>query len=106
MRLTWDDFADLSEIVPLLARVYPNGSADVNQFHQAGGMQFLIRDLLGAGLLHEDVKTVWGTGLSGYANFALNGFTPALYRPSIAPNAHKVPRMAWKTMSAPPVYHT
>jgi len=66
MRLTWDDFADLSEIVPLLARVYPNGSADVNQFHQAGGMQFLIRDLLGAGLLHEDVTTVWGTGLSGY----------------------------------------
>ena len=66
IRLTWDDFADLSEIVPLLARVYPNGSADVNHFHQAGGMQFLIRDLLGAGLLHEDVKTVWGTGLSGY----------------------------------------
>ena len=66
IRLTWDDFADLSEIVPLLARVYPNGSADVNQFHQAGGMQFLIRDLLAAGLLHEDVKTVWGTGLDGY----------------------------------------
>ena len=66
IRLTWDDFADLSEIVPLLARVYPNGSADVNHFHQAGGMQFLIRDLLGTGLLHEDVKTVWGTGLSGY----------------------------------------
>jgi phosphogluconate dehydratase len=66
IRLTWDDFADLSEIVPLCARVYPNGSADVNQFHQAGGMQFLIRDLLAAGLLHEDVKTVWGTGLGGY----------------------------------------
>jgi phosphogluconate dehydratase len=66
LRLTWDDFADLSEIVPLLARVYPNGSADVNQFHKAGGMQFLIRDLLSAGLLHEDVKTVWGTGLGGY----------------------------------------
>jgi phosphogluconate dehydratase len=66
IRLTWDDFADLSEIVPLCARVYPNGSADVNQFHAAGGMQFLIRDLLGEGLLHDDVKTVWGTGLSGY----------------------------------------
>jgi phosphogluconate dehydratase len=66
MRLTWDDFADLSEVVPLLARVYPNGPADVNQFHQAGGMQFLIRELLGAGLLHEDVTTVWGTGLDGY----------------------------------------
>jgi phosphogluconate dehydratase len=44
------------------ARVYPNGSADVNHFHAAGGMQFLIRDLLDAGLLHEDVKTVWGSG--------------------------------------------
>ena len=66
IRLTWDDFADLSEIVPLLARVYPNGSADVNQFHQAGGMPFLIRELLSAGLLHEDVRTVWGSGLSGY----------------------------------------
>ena len=66
IQLTWDDFNDLSEVVPLLARVYPNGSADVNQFHQAGGMQYLIRELLGAGLLHEDVKTVWGTGLRGY----------------------------------------
>ncbi len=64
--LTWDDFHDISEVVPLLARVYPNGSADVNQFHQRGGMQFLMRELLGAGLLHEDVKTVWGTGLKGY----------------------------------------
>ncbi|MCB1502694.1 MAG: phosphogluconate dehydratase [Bauldia sp.] len=66
IRLTWDDFADLSEVVPLLARVYPNGSADVNQFHQAGGMQFLIRDLLSAGLVHDDVKTVWGSGLGSY----------------------------------------
>jgi phosphogluconate dehydratase len=66
IQLTWDDFHDLSEVVPLLARVYPNGSADVNQFHQAGGMQYLMRELLGAGLLHEDVKTVWGTGLRGY----------------------------------------
>ena len=66
IRLTWDDFADLSEVVPLLARVYPNGSADVNQFHAAGGMQYLIRELLGAGCCIEDVKTVWGTGLDGY----------------------------------------
>jgi phosphogluconate dehydratase len=64
--LTWDDFADLSETVPLLARVYPNGSADVNQFHEAGGMQFLMRELIAAGLLHEDVRTVWGSGLTGY----------------------------------------
>ncbi len=66
IHLTWDDFADLSEVVPLLARVYPNGSADVNDFHKAGGMQFLMRELIGAGLLHEDVRTVWGSGLNGY----------------------------------------
>jgi len=67
IELTWDDFAALSEAVPLLARIYPNGLADVNHFHAAGGMGFLIRELAGAGLLHADVKTVWGTGLGGYA---------------------------------------
>jgi phosphogluconate dehydratase len=66
LALTWDDFADLSEVVPLLCRIYPNGIADVNQFHAAGGMAFLIRELIGAGFLHEEVKTVWGTGLGGY----------------------------------------
>ncbi|HEX9904162.1 MAG TPA: phosphogluconate dehydratase [Propylenella sp.] len=64
--LTWDDFSDLSETVPLLARIYPNGLADVNHFHAAGGMGFLIGTLLDTGLLHEDVRTVWGSGLSGY----------------------------------------
>ncbi len=64
--VTWDDFADLSEVVPLLARIYPNGLADVNHFHAAGGMGYLIGELLDAGLLHEDVRTVWGTGLGGY----------------------------------------
>ena len=64
--IDWDDFSDLSEVVPLLARIYPNGDADVNHFHAAGGMGFLIRELLDAGLLHEDVSTVWGTGLAGY----------------------------------------
>jgi phosphogluconate dehydratase len=59
--------SELSEAVPLLARVYPNGSADVNHFHAAGGMGYLIRELLESGHLHEDVKTVWGNGLSGYA---------------------------------------
>jgi phosphogluconate dehydratase len=66
IRLTWDDFADLAEVTPLLARVYPNGQADVNHFHAAGGMGFLIRELLSAGLLHRDVSTIWGTGLDGY----------------------------------------
>jgi phosphogluconate dehydratase len=65
--LSWDDFSDLAEIVPLLTRIYPNGSADVNHFHAAGGMGFVIRELLAAGLLHADVQTVFGTGLEAYA---------------------------------------
>jgi phosphogluconate dehydratase len=54
--ITWQDISDLSDIVPLLARVYPNGLADVNHFHAAGGMGFLIRELLDAGYLHDDVR--------------------------------------------------
>lgn len=65
--LTWQDLSDLAEITPLLARVYPNGKADVNHFHAAGGMAFVIRELLDAGLLHEDVGTVFGGGLRAYA---------------------------------------
>jgi len=64
--LTWDDFADLAEITPLLCRIYPNGAADVNHFHAAGGMGFLIGALLRAGLLHPDTRTVWGDGLAAY----------------------------------------
>ncbi len=67
LHVTWQDMSDLSDAVPLLARVYPNGIADVNHFHAAGGMGFLIRELLELGHLHEDVKTVWGAGLSNYA---------------------------------------
>jgi len=67
LHVTWEDMSELSDVVPLLARVYPNGIADVNHFHAAGGMGFLIRELLEAGYLHDDVKTVWGDGLSGYA---------------------------------------
>ncbi|QQP87458.1 phosphogluconate dehydratase [Skermanella sp. TT6] len=62
IKLTWEDFADLSGVVPLLAKVYPNGNADVNHFHAAGGMAFVIRELLDAGLLHEEVRTVAGDG--------------------------------------------
>ncbi|HEY0523071.1 MAG TPA: phosphogluconate dehydratase [Stellaceae bacterium] len=62
IHLTWDDFADLSEAVPLLSRIYPNGLADVNHFHAAGGMSFLIGELLDAGLLHKDVRTIAGEG--------------------------------------------
>ncbi|MGB3503561.1 MAG: phosphogluconate dehydratase [Mesorhizobium sp.] len=66
IRLTWQDISDLSDIVPLLARVYPNGLADVNHFAAAGGMGFLIRELLAGGYLHDDVQTVWGEGLDAY----------------------------------------
>jgi phosphogluconate dehydratase len=69
IRLALEDFAELSEVVPLLCRIYPNGMADVNQFHAAGGIGFLIRELLDAGLLHEDVRTAAGgeAGLRAYA---------------------------------------
>ena len=80
--LTWDDFADLAEVVPLLARVYPNGRADVNHFHAAGGMAFLIRELLDGGLLHEDAQTIWGEGLRSYVT-----------EPSLDAAGH----LAWRT---------
>ncbi|MBK8837884.1 MAG: phosphogluconate dehydratase [Hyphomonadaceae bacterium] len=62
----WDDFSDISSVTPLLARIYPNGSADVNNFHAAGGMAFITRELLQAGLVHGDVLTVAGPGLELY----------------------------------------
>ncbi|MFG5864609.1 dihydroxy-acid dehydratase domain-containing protein, partial [Metapseudomonas sp. CR1201] len=66
IQLTWQDMADLSEVVPTLAHVYPNGKADINHFQAAGGVAFLVRELLAAGLLHEDVNTVMGRGLHHY----------------------------------------
>jgi phosphogluconate dehydratase len=70
IKLLWEDFSDLSEITPLLARVYPNGKADVNQFHAAGGMSFIIGELLDAGLLDGTAKTVWGKNLFDYVSEA------------------------------------
>lgn len=64
--LDWEDMAEVSSVTPLMARVYPNGFADVNHFHAAGGLGYLVGELLGAGLLHEDVLTVAGPGLSRY----------------------------------------
>ncbi|MCQ4634099.1 phosphogluconate dehydratase [Shinella sp. CPCC 100929] len=64
--LTWKDISELSDTVPLLARVYPNGLSDVNHFHAAGGMGFLIQELLKHGMLHDDVRTVFGQGLQAY----------------------------------------
>ena len=83
--LTWDDFADLAEVTPLLARIYPNGKADVNHFQAAGGMPLLIRDLLGAGLLHGDARTVWGKGLADY-----------VVEPELAPDGG----VAWREAAA------
>ncbi|WP_421933377.1 phosphogluconate dehydratase [Phenylobacterium sp.] len=62
----WSDFDELSKVTPLLARVYPNGSEDVNAFHAAGGMAYVVRELLDAGLAHEDVTTIAGPGLRRY----------------------------------------
>ncbi|AWU96312.1 phosphogluconate dehydratase [Azospirillum ramasamyi] len=62
IELNWEDFSELSAVVPLLARVYPNGSADVNRFHQAGGMPFMIGQLIDAGLVHTDISTILGEG--------------------------------------------
>ena len=64
--LTWDDLSDLSAVVPSLCRIYPNGEADVNHFHAAGGIAFLVHTLLRSGLLHDDVRTVAGHGLWRY----------------------------------------
>ncbi|STK71394.1 phosphogluconate dehydratase [Escherichia coli] len=66
IQINWDDFSDLSDVVPLMARLYPNGPADINHFQAAGGVPVLVRELLKAGLLHEDVNTVAGFGLSRY----------------------------------------
>lgn len=64
--LDWADFQDVAAVVPLLTRIYPNGLADVNHFHAAGGLGLVIRELLGAGLLHDDTQTVVGRGLVRY----------------------------------------
>jgi len=66
IQLTWQDMADISAVTPTLAKVYPNGQADVNHFHACGGVPFMVRTLLDAGLLHEDVYTVMGQGLRRY----------------------------------------
>ncbi|MDP5070343.1 MAG: dihydroxy-acid dehydratase, partial [Congregibacter sp.] len=64
--INWDDFSALSAVVPLLAKVYPNGQADINHFHAAGGTGFMFRELLDAGLMHADAHTVWGECFQDY----------------------------------------
>lgn len=79
--LDWQDFADLSDVVPLLARVYPNGLADVNHFHAAGGLGFMIGELLNAGFLHSDTKTISGNGLENYTQEPFLGDAGLIFRP-------------------------
>ncbi|AKQ41638.1 6-phosphogluconate dehydratase [Aurantiacibacter atlanticus] len=67
LEIDWSDFEELSTVVPLMARIYPNGAGDVNDFHSAGGMAYVVRELIGTGLLHKDVVTVWTSDLDAYA---------------------------------------
>lgn len=87
IQLSWDDFAELSAVVPLLAKIYPNGPADVNHFHAAGGTAFLIGELLDAGLLHADVTTVAGPGLGAYRREPVLDGSALCYRPGPAKSA-------------------
>ena len=66
IQINWQDFSDLSDIIPSICKVYPNGAADINHFHAAGGMSYVIHTLLENGLLHEDVNTIFGKGLRKY----------------------------------------
>lgn len=84
IHIDWNDFDELSAAVPLLTRIYPNGSADVNHFHAAGGMGFLIRELLGAGLLHGDVTTVMGEGLARHTEEPCFDGDKVAWRPAVA----------------------
>ncbi len=87
--IDWDDFAQLSHAVPLLARVYPNGSADVNQFQAAGGPGYVLRELLDAGLMHEDVLTVRAGGIREYTRL-----------PGEAQGQGEAGRLAWTDIGA------
>ena len=86
--IDWDDFDDLAKVTPLLCRVYPNGPADVNHFHAAGGLSFVIRELLDAGLLHEDVQTVMGPGLRHYATEPLQQDGELVWKDAVAQSAN------------------
>ena len=92
--IDWTDFADLSAEVPLLARVYPNGSADVNQFQAAGGPGFVLRELLDAGYLHGDVATVAVGGLAAYGR--VPAFAAAMATPTL-------PSIVWNDLPTTPI---
>ncbi len=84
IRLDWQDMDELSSVVPLIARVYPNGGADVNHFHAAGGMGYVIRQLLDAGLAHGDILTVAEGGMAAYADEPFLDGDALAFRPAPA----------------------
>lgn len=97
IQLTWHDIAEISSVVPLLARIYPNGLADINHFHAAGGMGFVIRELIEAGLVHEDVCTVFGTDLNSYAiEVKLDSDGRIVREPAIKESAHHKILAGWR----------
>ena len=100
--IDWTDFSDLSHATPLLARVYPNGVADVNQFQAAGGPGFVIRELIDAGLMHGDVATVAAGGLRDYGKLpelqAALQTTPQAARESATTTAQPAPRLRWSDL--------
>jgi len=99
--IDWSDFSDLSNVVPLLARVYPNGQADVNQFQAAGGPGFVLRELMDAGLLHSDVLTVDARGMRAYAEVPeLDGGRLVWQRLPVAPIDDQIVRTARQPFSA------
>jgi len=87
IRLDWQDLDDLSAVVPLVARVYPNGAGDVNHFQAAGGMAFVTRELLGAGLIHPDTLTVAEHGMAAYAQEPFLDHETLEWRPLHGPSA-------------------
>lgn len=85
--LTWDDIDQISQVVPLLARIYPNGDADVNRFAAAGGTQFVFRELLDAGLMHEDIVTIVAGGMRAYCDEPRLDQGTLAYAPGVADSA-------------------
>src|SRR3981081_4552827 len=99
--IDWDDFSKLSAVVPSITRIYPNGDADINHFHAAGGTGFVIRELLDAGLLHDDVTTVLGQGLRAYGAEPFLQDQAVVWRPAPQNSAdEKVLRSAAAPFSA------
>ena len=85
IRIDWSDFNDISSVIPLIAKIYPSGQADVNQFHAAGGVGTIIGELIDAGLLHADIPTITGRGMAGYAEEPYMEGDMLTWRPSPKP---------------------